>query len=239
MFKFERHRIDKIPRDRIIDELLKVAEANQYCEFRQKDFEALANISRHPVISTFGSWPAALQELRELLRSQGKNLKPRSRARISDADLFCEMRRIWSLLGHRPSRYEWESASPTYSYETYKNRFGGWQSACLRFLEHQMGEEIQLAEDSSRSVSHSHKKNLRTHEPAIRKRNVPLNVRLAVLKRDGFRCVLCGRSPAIEQGVVLHLDHVHPFSLGGQSTSDNLRTLCQECNLGKSDQSNV
>ena len=88
MFKFERHRIDKIPQDRIIAELLKVAEANQYCEFRQKDFEALANISRHPVITTFGSWPAALQKLRELLRLQGKELKPRSRVRISDVDLF-------------------------------------------------------------------------------------------------------------------------------------------------------
>ena len=124
-FKFDRYRIDKIPRDRIIAELLKVAEANQYCEFRQKDFEALANISRHPVIAMFGSWPAALNELRELLRSQGKDLKPRSRDRISDDALFIEMRRIWSLLGHRPSRYEWESASPTYSYGTYKRRFGG------------------------------------------------------------------------------------------------------------------
>jgi hypothetical protein len=239
MFKFERNRIDKIPRDRVIAELLKVAEAKQYCEFRQKDFEALANISRHPVIATFGSWPAALHELRELLRSHGKDLKPRSRSRISDADLFSEMRRIWSSLGHRPSRYEWESASPIYSYESYKNRFGGWQSACLRFLEHQMGGEIQLAEYSSPSVSHSNTNKLPTREPAIRRRNVPLNVRLDVLKRDGFRCVLCGRSPAIEQGVVLHLDHVHPFSLGGKSTADNLRTLCQACNLGKSDQTNV
>jgi hypothetical protein len=236
MFKFDRHRIDKIPRDRVIAELLKVAEVSQYFEFRQKDFEALANISRHPVIATFGSWPAALQELRELLRLQGKDLKTRSRDRISNVNLFSEMRRIWSSLGHRPSRYEWESASPAYSYETYKNRFGGWQSACLRFLEHQMGGEIQLEEDSLPTVSSS---NMQTPELVIRRRNVPLNVRLAVLKRDGFRCVLCGRSPANELGVVLHLDHVHPFSLGGESTVDNLQTLCQACNLGKSDQTNV
>jgi hypothetical protein len=236
MFKFDRHRIDKIHRDRVIAELLKVAEANQYFEFQLKDFEALANISKHPVIATFGSWPAALQELRELLRLQGKDLKTRSRDRISNVNLFSEMRRIWSSLGHRPSRYEWESASPAYSYETYKNRFGGWQSACLRFLEHQMGGEIQLEEDSLPTVSSS---NMQTPELVIRRRNVPLNVRLAVLKRDGFRCVLCGRSPANELGVVLHLDHVHPFSLGGESTADNLQTLCQACNLGKSDQTNV
>jgi hypothetical protein len=239
MFRFERHRIDKILRERVIAQLLKVAEATQYHEFRQKDFEALADISRHPVIATFGSWPAALHELREILRLQGKDLKPRSRARIPDADLFQEMRRVWSALRHRPSRYEWESAFPKYSYETYKNRFGGWQSACLQFLEHQMGEEIQLVEESPSSMNPSHTNDSDVPERVIRRRNVPLNLRLNVLKRDGFRCVLCGRSPAIEHGVVLHLDHVHPFSMGGESTADNLRTLCEACNLGKSARTDV
>jgi 5-methylcytosine-specific restriction endonuclease McrA len=78
----------------------------------------------------------------------------------------------------------------------------------------------------------------RTKRP-IRLRNVPLNIRLTVLKRDGFRFVLCGRNPAIEQGVVLHLDHILHFSKGGESTADNLRTLCEACNLGKRDQTDV
>ena len=50
--------------------------------------------------------------------------------------------------------------------------------------------------------------------------------------RDG-RCVFCGRSPAMDKGVVLHIDHKMPFSKGGTTSLDNLQTLCYECNLGK------
>lgn len=60
------------------------------------------------------------------------------------------------------------------------------------------------------------------------------SLRYEVMKRDGFRCVLCGRS-AIEDHVRLHVDHIRPVSKGGKTEMSNLRTLCQDCNLGKSD----
>lgn len=60
-----------------------------------------------------------------------------------------------------------------------------------------------------------------------------LKLRYAILQRDGFRCQICGRSQ--EDGVKLHVDHIIPVSKGGLTTPDNLRTLCDECNLGKSD----
>jgi 5-methylcytosine-specific restriction endonuclease McrA len=56
-----------------------------------------------------------------------------------------------------------------------------------------------------------------------------------VLRRDRFRCVTCGRSPATDLGCVLHVDHVVAFSREGKTREDNLRTLCDDCNLGKSD----
>ena len=58
-------------------------------------------------------------------------------------------------------------------------------------------------------------------------------LRYDIMKRDGFRCVICGRTA--EDGVKLHVDHIKPISKGGLTVPDNLRTLCQECNLGKSD----
>ncbi len=33
----------------------------------------------------------------------------------------------------------------------------------------------------------------------------------------------------------LHCDHIIPRSKGGEITSDNLITSCEECNLGKRD----
>jgi len=59
------------------------------------------------------------------------------------------------------------------------------------------------------------------------------SMRYDVLKRDGFRCTICGRGQ--EDGVKLHVDHILPVSKGGKTTPSNLRTLCQDCNLGKSD----
>jgi len=60
-------------------------------------------------------------------------------------------------------------------------------------------------------------------------------LRLKVLNRDNFKCVFCGKSPATDFGTKLHIDHIIPFSKGGTSTLDNLQTLCEDCNLGKSD----
>jgi len=58
------------------------------------------------------------------------------------------------------------------------------------------------------------------------------SVRYDILKRDHFRCVLCGRGA--EDGVKLQVDHFIPIAGGGTSEYDNLRTLCEDCNLGKS-----
>ena len=58
------------------------------------------------------------------------------------------------------------------------------------------------------------------------------SLRWAVLKRDGYKCVACG-VPAAER--TLEVDHIHPVSKGGNDTLENLRALCRECNVGKSD----
>ena len=57
------------------------------------------------------------------------------------------------------------------------------------------------------------------------------SLRYEVMCRDGFRCVLCGRKAS--DGVRLHVDHIRPVSRGGKTELSNLRTLCQDCNLGK------
>ena len=59
------------------------------------------------------------------------------------------------------------------------------------------------------------------------------SMRYDVMKRDGFRCVLCGREAS--DGVKLHVDHIIPIARGGKTIKSNLRTLCEDCNLGKKD----
>lgn len=59
------------------------------------------------------------------------------------------------------------------------------------------------------------------------------SLRFEILKRDGYRCCLCGRSAA--DGAELEVDHKVPISKGGKTEPANLWTLCWDCNRGKSD----
>ena len=59
------------------------------------------------------------------------------------------------------------------------------------------------------------------------------SLRYDILKRDSFRCQICGRSAS--DGITLEVDHIVPISKGGKTTPGNLRTLCKDCNRGKRD----
>lgn len=58
------------------------------------------------------------------------------------------------------------------------------------------------------------------------------DIRYNVLKRDNFTCKLCGATA--RDGAKLHVDHIIPISKGGKTVMSNLQTLCDRCNLGKS-----
>ena len=52
-----------------------------------------------------------------------------------------------------------------------------------------------------------------------------------ILKRDGYRCVICGRGEV--DGVSLCVDHIKPKDKGGTNSIDNGQTLCGQHNLQK------
>lgn len=233
-FKFQRKRLNEIPELKILEELEKVSKDFEYIEFSWRDFDKLADISASTVKKHFGSWKNGLVALRKYLQAKGLDLSPRPYApnRVySDRELFDEMERIWQKVGQRPSRTEWEMSEPRFSYNTYKQRFGGWTSACSRFIEYKMGDAL-LADDFV--LPFQNKKESKIEYKKENFRNISLSLRLHVLNRDNFRCVFCGKSPVTDIGTKLHIDHIEPFSNGGKSVLENLQTLCEECNLGKS-----
>jgi hypothetical protein len=65
-----------------------------------------------------------------------------------------------------------------------------------------------------------------THHAPTRKQ------RMRVLKRDGYRCQLCGERPSDNPHIVLHVHHVRPFARGGLTIDENLITLCHTCHDG-------
>ena len=57
------------------------------------------------------------------------------------------------------------------------------------------------------------------------------SLRYDILKRDGFRCCVCGNKAS--ENVILEVDHIIPISKGGTTEYSNLQTLCRDCNRGK------
>lgn len=70
-------------------------------------------------------------------------------------------------------------------------------------------------------------------EREMERRLLSSSLRYDILKRDDFKCTICGRSA--KDGIQLHVDHILPVAKGGKTVPENLRTLCNDCNLGKSD----
>lgn len=57
-------------------------------------------------------------------------------------------------------------------------------------------------------------------------------LRMQILKRDQYRCRVCGRSPSNHVDLELHVHHIRPWALGGMTEATNLITLCHTCHNG-------
>lgn len=148
----------------------------------------------------------------------------------SDEELLKELQRIWEIVllkeNRRPYQTDLRKYGSKFTKDPYVRRFGSWLKACQYLLDWEEGQ-LKLKEVRKAPTVNKPTKDI------IMSRSIPLKIRMQVLKRDNFKCVLCGKSPAIHHGVILHIDHIIPFSKGGRSEIDNLQTLCQDCNLGK------
>jgi len=71
-----------------------------------------------------------------------------------------------------------------------------------------------------------------TFEGRRTSRNIPRDVMLQVVRRDGQICRLCHQNVQDDE---VEFDHVIPFSRGGPTTAENLRLICRECNRKKTD----
>jgi 5-methylcytosine-specific restriction endonuclease McrA len=58
-------------------------------------------------------------------------------------------------------------------------------------------------------------------------KQIPAALRWEVFRRDGYKCLECGSRTD------LTADHIDADILGGETTIDNLQTLCRPCNSKK------
>lgn len=154
----------------------------------------------------------------------------------SEKELFEEIERVWIKLGRQPSSTDFEKNEFKYGRNTFLRRFGGWRKALEAFVDYINSEDD---EEKSEIVPEegAHDKTLIDQKSFKHKtkRDINLRLRFKVMARDHFKCCKCGKSPATDPSVVLHIDHIYPYSKGGETIMENLQTLCSDCNLGKSD----
>lgn len=201
----------------LINDLKRVAQELNKETITIEDYNQNGNYNATTLTRRFKSWFRCL-ELANLKMS-------RSPLNISNESLFEDIERVWILLGKQPS-YQDMSKYSQYSIGTYEKRFNGWRGALNAFVDYiNKSNEIDNEQLSTNNISRTATKT---------NRNINLRLRFLVMKRDDFKCRICGRSPATTQGIELQVDHIIPWSKGGETTIDNLQTLCRDCNLGKS-----
>jgi hypothetical protein len=174
----------------------------------------------------FGSWFKALKLA---------GLEPsRSKIGITDEELFENMKSLWMILGRQPNYGEVKSPASQYSAGTYEKRFGSWSNALRDFVAwinsdspYSPEPDFGFSSDSPGTVDPNAIAKRRT------KREITDRQRFRILMRDGFTCMSCGASPLKQPGVELHVDHIVPWSKGGETTDENVQTKCARCNLGK------
>lgn len=207
----------------LIDDLKHVAEIIKKDTVTLDEYNDYGSFHSTTLTRRFGSWFKCL-EMAGLSAS-------RSRIGISNEELFEELERIWTILGRQPSYTQMRDMS-RFSIGTYEKRFNGWRNTLKAFVTYINGDEHEDSVDklpldavaTQNSLNYQHKTS----------RTINLRLRFLVLQRDNFCCCKCGASPAKDQAVELQVDHIIPWSKGGETVIDNLQTLCSKCNLGKS-----
>ena len=157
--------------------------------------------------------------------------------RYTDEECFDNMLTVWTHLGLPPMHKQMSEPPSTVGGKAYTKRFGSWNKALAAFVERvNRDEETKEAGDleiTATEIGADVRAPLQPARPPEETRDIRLGLRFRVLHRDRFKCVLCGDHPARNAECVLHVDHVTPWSKGGKTSEENLRTLCATCNVGR------
>lgn len=253
-------RIERTPDERcrvsnedLFEDLRRVAKDIQKKTVTWDEYRIHGKYSCHGILKRFGKWNTALQKA-------GLNQTGFIRDKITEQQCFDEIERIWIKLGRQPTETDIKlKGASIYSVDTFKRRFGGWRKALEAFVNYinvpNEDRNIEVENEKEETSSNPNETKNETpanevlfeaarcvcseqikHKPTHRtSRNINTRLRFLVLKRDNFKCCACGASPAKDPAVELHVDHIKPWAKGGETTLDNLQTLCSKCNLGKSD----
>ena len=136
-------------------------------------------------------------------------------------DKYAYFRRYENKLARQKQQNPTRSISVTVHKQYTSPKGRNYYHAAQTYTQTAIGDSL------ARQQCAREKQNSRQRERAL----MTDSMRYEIMKRDGFKCCLCGATAA--DGAKLHVDHIMPVSKGGKTERSNLRTLCEQCNLGK------
>lgn len=206
----------KASKDDLISDIKGVNEELKKSSLSIAEYDDYGLYSSSTIIRKFGSWNQALELA---------GLGHRNRF-FTTEELFENIEKVWIAKRKQPVRRDMDEKNLSYiSSGAYLRKFGKWSTALKEFINYINQDTTNLVDDTL-----LHKKDAHHHKT---KRDVNLSLRFKVMQRDSFKCSICGTSPAVDSSVALHIDHIKPYSKGGETIIDNLQTLCSRCNWGK------
>lgn len=207
-----------VPDEDLLADLV-FAHAKLCSEGKSLTFRSYRSVGKYgpsTISERFGTWNNALQKA---------GIVPHEEKNVPVETLFENLKLVWIAKGKQPTFRDMSAAPSRYTASIYNARFGSWRKALESFVasvDHE-GNEL-LSYEAEVKTSGGTKRT---------KRDPSMALRFFVLKRDRFRCVGCGRSPATIAGLILEVDHVTAWANGGETIESNLQTLCFDCNRGK------
>lgn len=209
-----------ITNEELVAELKRIALKLNKVVLKRSDNDEHGKYGTTTYIRRFGSWFKALEK-------SGLE-KSRTPMNLPEEELFRNLEEIWVRLGRQPRYAEVQKPLSKYHVGTYENRFGTYRKALEKFVSYVNKEESVSLGGAIKNVKDEPIKKHKTS------RTINWQLRFIAMRRDNFKCKNCGRSPATDQSIVLHIDHKIAWANGGETVLENLQTLCSVCNIGKS-----
>ena len=217
------HKLDEA---QLLEDLKSVAKTINKNTVSQPEYRAHGKYSPDPY-NRFGSWNSALEKA---------GLKKSRNVEITTEQLFENLEEIWTKLGRQPNYGEVAKPLSKYSKDCYVRRFGSWRKALESFVKFVNDDEAKsVVEEKPLTITTPNSESIIEASQQKTKRGVNWRLRFLVMRRDNFKCKGCGRTPATDPSIILPVDHIKAWANGGETTFENLQTLCSKCNIGKSD----
>lgn len=214
-YEFSEYHNTKVSDEELLNDIRKIINKNNYISLTMAKYDEEGIYNSSTIIRHFGSWNNALRLI-------GVELNNRQ---FTEEELFNNIERVWVYKGKQPARRDMDNKNISLiSSGAYLRKYGNWTTALKVFIEYVNTIEVDCK-------TNTRENNMQSHTTT---RDINLRLRFKVMSRDNFKCCICGASPAKDPSVELHIDHIIPWSKGGETTLDNLQTLCSHCNWGKS-----